>query len=67
MVKKLRRNIEFREPNIENYKYVLKNLFQFSTDTMFDLRICDASKTDEKGIALKEIFYLFLPHVLIKK
>lgn len=49
--KRLKKNGERIKPqSIENYKYVLNNLVQFSTDTKFELRICDASKLTKREL-----------------
>jgi len=46
--KRLKKNGEKIKPDsIQNCKYVLNNLIQFSTDTKFELRICDAAKFDK--------------------
>lgn len=45
--KRLKKNGErIKADSIQNYKYVLNNLIQFSTETKFELRICDASKLE---------------------
>lgn len=47
--KRLKKNGERIKPqSVENYKYVLRNLVAFSTDTGFELRICDAGKLNAR-------------------
>ena len=47
--RRLKKNGEKIQPQtIQNYKYVLNNLEGFSTDSGFELRICDASKLTKR-------------------
>ena len=56
--KRLKKNGERIKPDsIQNYKYVLNNLLQFSTDTKFELRICDASKLDKRELASEKSYW----------
>lgn len=56
--RRLKKNGEKIKPqSIENYKYVLKNLIQFSTDTKFELRICDASKLTKRELLTEKNYW----------
>ncbi|AXT21186.1 hypothetical protein D7030_08415 [Flavobacteriaceae bacterium AU392] len=47
--KRLKKNGELiKKASIQNYKYVLHNLINFSQATGFELRICDASKLNTR-------------------
>lgn len=47
--KRLKKNGErIKKESIDNYKYVLNNLTNFSVATDFELRICDASKLTKR-------------------
>ncbi|WP_158281912.1 tyrosine-type recombinase/integrase [Winogradskyella wandonensis] len=47
--KRLKKNGEKIKPqSIQNYKYVLNNLHNFSIESGFELRICDASKLTKR-------------------
>ena len=47
--KRLKKNGERIKPaSVKNYEYVLNNLVKFSTDTGFELRICDAKKLNAR-------------------
>jgi len=56
--KRLKKNGERIKPqSIENYKYVLNNLIQFSSDTKFELRICDASRLTKKEFLTEKNYW----------
>lgn len=56
--KRLKKNGErIKSGSIDNYKYVLQNLIQFSTDTKFELRICDASKLDKRELKSEKSYW----------
>jgi integrase len=56
--KRLKKNGERIKPSsIQNYQYVLNNLIQFSTDTKFELRICDASKLDKRELTSEKSYW----------
>lgn len=56
--KRLKKNGEKIKPqSIENYKYVLNNLIQFSRDVKFDLRICDASKLAKRELLTEKNYW----------
>ena len=43
--KRLKKNGErITKGSIDNYRYVLQNLIQFSSDTNFELRVCNIRK-----------------------
>jgi integrase len=56
--KRLKKNGErIKSGSIDNYKYVLQNLIQFSSDTKFELRICDASKLDKRELKSEKSYW----------
>ena len=56
--KRLKKNGERIKPeSIANYRYVLNNLIRFSVDTDFDLRICDASKLNQKEFVSEKNYW----------
>lgn len=56
--KRLKKNGERIKPSsIQNYTYVLQNLVQFSSDTNFELRICDASKLDKRELQSEKVYW----------
>ena len=56
--KRLKKNGEkIKSGSIDNYKYVLQNLIQFSTNTSFELRICDASKLDMRELKSEKSYW----------
>jgi len=70
--KRLKKNGErIKKEPIQNYKYVLNNLIGFTTDTDFELRICDASRlTKREYISEKNYwkkFYKKFTNYLYKK
>lgn len=56
--KRLKKNGERIKPDsIQNYHYVLQNLIQFSSDTSFELRICDASKLNKRELQSEKNYW----------
>lgn len=56
--KRLKKNGEkIKSGSIDNYKYVLQNLIQFSSETDFELRICDASKLDQRELKSEKSYW----------
>ncbi|MFH6988810.1 tyrosine-type recombinase/integrase [Flavobacterium collinsii] len=56
--KRLKKNGErIKSGSIDNYKYVLQNLIQFSNETKFELRICDASKLDKRELTSEKSYW----------
>ncbi|MEO4007344.1 tyrosine-type recombinase/integrase [Flavobacterium sp. CAU 1735] len=56
--KRLKKNGERIKPDsIQNYHYVLQNLIQFSNDTSFELRICDASKLNKRELQSEKNYW----------
>ena len=56
--KRLKKNGERIKPDsIQNYHYVLQNLIQFSSDTNFELRICDASKLNKRELQSEKNYW----------
>jgi integrase len=56
--KRLKKNGEKIKPeSVQNYKYVLNNLIQFSSDTKFELRICDCSKLDKRELTSEKSYW----------
>lgn len=56
--KRLKKNGERIKPDsIQNYHYVLQNLIQFSGDTGFELRICDASKLNTRELQSEKNYW----------
>ncbi|RTY85984.1 tyrosine-type recombinase/integrase [Flavobacterium sp. GT3R68] len=56
--KRLKKNGEKIKPgSIQNYYYVLNNLIQFSSDTKFELRICDASKLNTRELQSEKTYW----------
>ena len=47
--KRLKKNGErIKKETVQNYKFALQNLTEFSIKENFDLRICDASKLNNR-------------------
>ena len=47
--KRLKKNGErITKGSIDNYRYVLQNLIQFSSDTNFELRVCNIVRLQTK-------------------
>ncbi len=56
--KRLKKNGErIKAGSIDNYGYVLNNLIQFSSDTKFELRICDASKLNTRELQSEKSYW----------
>jgi integrase len=56
--KRLKKNGEKIKPStLENYRYVLRNLIQFSSDTKFELRICDAQKLTKRELQSEKSYW----------
>jgi len=56
--KRLKKNGErIKSDSIQNYKYVLNNLIQFSSETKFELRVCDASKLDKREFTSEKSYW----------
>jgi integrase len=56
--KRVKKNGEkIKSGSIQNYNYLLKNLTQFSNDTKFELRICDASKLDKRELLSEKNYW----------
>lgn len=56
--KRLKKNGErIKSSSIDNYHYVLQNLIRFSTETQFDLRLCDASKLDKRELQSEKNYW----------
>jgi integrase len=56
--KRLKKNGERIKPgSIDNYKYVLHNLIQFSTDTKFELRLCEANKLTKRELQTEKSYW----------
>ncbi len=56
--KRLKKNGEkIKVSSIQNYHYVLQNLIRFSTDTSFDLRLCDAAKLDKRELQSEKNYW----------
>ncbi|MGH2667490.1 tyrosine-type recombinase/integrase [Flavobacterium sp.] len=56
--KRLKKNGEKIKPgSIDNYKYVLNNLIQFSTDTNFELRICEVNKLSKRELQSEKSYW----------
>lgn len=56
--RRLKKNGERIKPtSIQNYYYVLNNLIQFSSDSKFELRICDASKLDKRELLSEKSYW----------
>ena len=70
--KRLKKNGErLKSSSIFNYSYVLQNLIRFSTEIKFELRICDASKMNQREIKSEKSywkkFYIKFTEYLYKK
>ena len=46
-----------KKNSIDNYKYVFKNLIEFSLSTKFDLRICDATRLNKKQFVSEKNYW----------
>lgn len=56
--KRLKKNGErIKKDTIQNYNYVLNNLIGFSTQTKFELRICDASKLTKRELTSEKNYW----------
>ncbi|WP_452601299.1 tyrosine-type recombinase/integrase [Pontimicrobium sp. MEBiC06410] len=56
--KRLKKNGErITKGSIDNYRYTLNNLIQFTTDTGFELRICDASKLNKRELGSEKNYW----------
>jgi integrase len=56
--KRLKKNGEkIKSGSIDNYKYVLHNLIQFSTDANFELRICDVQKLTKRELQSEKSYW----------
>jgi integrase len=56
--KRLKKNGEkIKSGSIDNYRYVLHNLIKFSTDTAFELRICDAQKLSTRELSSEKNYW----------
>ncbi|WP_179008681.1 tyrosine-type recombinase/integrase [Winogradskyella forsetii] len=56
--KRLKKNGErIKKGSIANYKYTLNNLIKFSTETHFELRICDASKLNKREFTSEKNYW----------
>jgi len=56
--KRLKKNGERIQPqSIKNYYYVLQNLIQFSTETKFELHICDAAKLTTRELVSEKNYW----------
>jgi len=56
--KRLKKNGErIQKASIDNYRYVMMNLVQFSSDTKFELRICDASRLDKRELLSEKSYW----------
>ena len=56
--KRLKKNGErIKSGSIDNYKYVLQNLIQFSSDANFELRICEANKLSKRELQSEKSYW----------
>ncbi|MGK4569008.1 tyrosine-type recombinase/integrase [Flavobacterium sp. 3HN19-14] len=56
--KRLKKNGKKIKPgSIQNYNYVLANLIRFSTETGFELRLCDAAKLDKRELQSEKSYW----------
>ena len=56
--KRLKKNGERIKPaSIANYRYVLHNLIVFSSDTDFELRVCDTSRLSQREYQSEKNYY----------
>lgn len=56
--KRLKKNGErILKGSIDNYKYTLNNLILFTTNTGFELRICDASKLNKRELGSEKNYW----------
>ena len=56
--KRLKKNGErITKGSIGNYRYVLQNLIQFSSDTNFELRVCNIRKLTEKELVSEKNYW----------
>jgi hypothetical protein len=56
--KRLKKNGErITKGSIDNYRYVLQNLIQFSSDTNFELRVCNIRKLTEKELVSEKNYW----------
>lgn len=56
--KRLKKNGErIKSGSVKNYEYVLLNMIQFSAETKFELRICDAQKLDKRELKSEKSYW----------
>ncbi len=56
--KRLKKNGErITKGSIDNYRYTLNNLIKFTTETGFELRICDASKLNKRELGSEKNYW----------
>lgn len=56
--KRLKKNGErITSGSIDNYKYVLQNLIQFSTDTSFELRVCSILRLTKRELQTEKVYW----------
>ena len=56
--KRLKKNGErITKGSIDNYRYVLQNLIQFSSDTNFELRVCNIRKLTQKELISEKNYW----------
>ena len=56
--KRLKKNGEKIKPeSIDNYRYLLHNLIQFSTQQKFELRICEANKLNKRELLSEKNYW----------
>ena len=56
--KRLKKNGErITKGSIDNYRYVLQNLIQFSSDTNFELRVCNIRKLTQKELVSEKNYW----------
>lgn len=56
--KRLKKNGErIKKNSIDNYRYVLHNLIEFTIKTGFELRLCDASKLDKRELKSEKSYW----------
>lgn len=56
--KRLKKNGErITKGTIDNYRYVLHNLIEFTTETGFELRVCDAGKLTKREVTSEKNYW----------
>lgn len=56
--KRLKKNGErITKGSVDNYKYVLQNLIQFSTDTNFELRVCSINRLTKRELQSEKAYW----------